>query len=257
MARKRAARVSRRQLVQPQVRRESAPRPRPWRSNRASLGLEGSKRRKLADLPGWEGSAEMTGTYQAVGLPNEARRHLEERLLRGGALGRSLARRLREGRWSLWTIAPAGSAFKLDRSLDEGGVASAKETRSWLSARIGKFLERREGRIAFFENDMARKGDEWLRACGSKIAYSGERVLHYACFGDSAIEVERVIRDAQSPHLLVGALIESSAIEFQRDLSDDDLSELASSAVVLIADAFDGESYVVAEPDGSAFIALQ
>jgi len=198
----------------------------------------------------------MTSAYEVVALPDDARRHLEERLIRGGALGRSLAGRLRHGRWRLWTIAPPGSRFGSGRSLDEGGVASAKEARSWLSARIGEFLERQKGRIALFENDMARKGDEWLRACGSKIVYSRERVLHYAHSGDSAIAVDRAIRDAQSPHLLVGALIESSAMDLQRELSDDDLNELALKAVALVSDAFDAESYIVAEPDDANSIAL-
>ena len=220
------------------------------------MGLDGSKWGEVADLPGWAGGAEMAGAYVAVALPGEVRANVEERLASGGELGRSLAERLRHGRWRMWTIVPAGSGVEPGRSLDEGGVASAKEARSRLSAGIGEFLQSQKGRIALFENDVARAGDEWLRECGSKLTYSRERVLHYAQSGDAAITVDRAIRDAQSPHRLIGALIESVAKNLQRDLSDEDLSELALMAVAVICDVFDGESYIVAGPVDSPSIAL-
>lgn len=255
MAREGTARFARRQLVQSQDRRESASRSRPRGADRASLGLEGPERRELADLPGWEGASKVTESYTLFALPDETHSHFESRLTRGGEFGRSLAERLRYSEWRFWTVVPAGAALELNRSLNDGGVASSKETRAWLSARIARFLQRGSENIALFENDSARPGDEWLRACESKLTYSVGRVLHYAQAGDSATEVDQAIRDAQSPHLLVGALIESGRAGLGHELSDADLRRLASMAVAIISDAFDGESYVVAEQGQSASIA--
>lgn len=197
----------------------------------------------------------MTESYTAFALPDEARSQFEARLTRGGEFGRSLADRLRYGEWRFWTIVPASAALEINRSLTEGGVASSKETRAWLSARIARFLHGESESTAIFENDSARADDEWLRACDSKLIYSEGRVLHYAEPGDSATEIDQVIRDAQSPHLLVGALIESGRAGLGRELSDEDLRRLASMAVAIISDAFDGESYIVAEQGQSESIA--
>jgi hypothetical protein len=181
-------------------------------------------------------------------LPDELRNEVAERLVSGlGVFGPFLAARMRRGSWRLWTILPKGAKYSEGQPLDAGGVAWADLTVTWLSRRIDQFLRRKREGIAIFENDPARKGDAWLNNCKSKVVYVKARVFHYVQSGDSAHDIERAIRDAQS-YPLVGAIIESVTLNFGHDLTEDDLLKLSSLAVAIIQDAFDGESYIVAEP---------
>lgn len=83
----------------------------------------------------------------------------------------------------------------------------------------------------------------------------GERVYHYARSGDPVAMIEAAIREAESAAMLLGMVVESSSLDLRQDLSDDNLRDLVSKAVALISDAFDGESYVIAElVDGESIV---
>ena len=188
-------------------------------------------------------------------LPVGALEFLRDRIARGERLGRVLSRHLCGGDWNCWTVIPASAYLDPGHSYDEGGVANAAESRLWVSARINEWLQIQLGHIALFENDVARAGDSWLDRCRSRIAYSGARVLHYARTGDDASLIESAIREAQSSHVLIGALIDSHVLALEQGVSPDDFENLAGTIVGVICDAFDGESYIIAEPAGAPTIA--
>lgn len=207
-------------------------------------------------VSGQQNSAERTmEAHGIVHLPDELREQVERRLARGGPFGQLLSERLRHGNWRIWTILPEGSGYVRGHSLDWGDVASADATTSWLSQCLEAFLRKRPGRVAFFENDPARRDDPWLQTCASKVTYFGDRVFHYVRSGDTSETSETALRDAHSAWILVGAVVESVAMDLRQDLCAEDIEELASSAVALISDAFDGESYIIAEPVDGVSIA--
>jgi hypothetical protein len=188
-------------------------------------------------------------------LPDNVREEFTQRLVSGlGVFGHFLSARLKRGEWRIWTIVPQGTRYEIAKSLDWGGVAPADATVAWLSQRIEQFLRQRPSGIAIFENDPATKSDPWLANCKSKVVYMNDRVFHYARSGDSALTIERAIRDAQS-YPLVGAIVESVGLNLTHNVEEGDLRKLSLLAVAIIQDVFDGESYMVAEPVSGPSIA--
>lgn len=193
----------------------------------------------------------MSDEYGAIPLPGEIYGEFAQRLRMGGQLGESLADRITLKAWRFWAVALLGSNLRVEGLFDRGGVASSRSTRVWLSKKIEEFLRKGEMRLALFENSMARKEDEWLQRSHSRLVFSGSNVFHFSQSGDSADEVEQTIREAQNPNLLIGALIESRRLDHRSDVAGKDLDALASHTIAVISDAFDGESFVVAERIGS------
>lgn len=190
----------------------------------------------------------MSAAHAFHPLPDRHLPGLVERLSSGGPLGELLAERIRAGHWSLRVTLPAdGVGLLPSHHLEQGGVASSAESLSALVPRVLEHLAGEERALAIFEDDCARRGDAWLARHDRPVHYVGDRVYHAARATDSPADVAHEIRKAQSARLLVGALTASDPLG--RDLELATLRELAASATGIIADALDGEAYVLATPD--------
>jgi hypothetical protein len=196
----------------------------------------------------------MRELFELVNWPDEFSADVEERFLRARApLGPLLAARLRQGKWRIWSILPKGS-YEAGMSLRSAYEPSPDDPLVLLSHWIEDFLRRRSGRTVIFENDPARKDNPWLQKCTAKTIFLNDRVYHYAGSDDSAAEIEAVIRYAGSASWTMGAVVDSSSSDLPKEITEDNLREFASKAVSLICDAFDGQSFVVAEMAGGPSI---
>ncbi len=185
---------------------------------------------------------------ELVDLPDTLRAEIGKRLVRARApLGPLLASRLRRDKWRFWTLVPEGF-YEPGMSLDYPCFVPVMDDPIFvLSQRIEDFLRRKPGRTVIFENDRARKDDPWLKKCAAKRFFVENHTYLYARSGDSAAEIEEVIRRAGSASWDLGMVVDASSLNIQEDMSRDDLREFALKAVSIICDAFDGVSFVVAE----------
>lgn len=191
-------------------------------------------------------------SYVFAPLPDQFRARLVARLDSGGPLGELLARKL-SGDWRLSAILPTGVSANADKSLEEGGMASSREAETLLASRIARHLNSTPASIAIFEDDVGRRGDAWIAKYDRPLHYVGDRVYHVSVPGDTEGKVLGAIRKAASARLLVG-MVAASSFRPAGEFDHEELRDLAESAVAIIADAFDGETFVVAERAGSRIV---
>jgi hypothetical protein len=199
----------------------------------------------------------MRKPLHVIHLPKERQIEVEERCLRAwGPLGPMITSRFRQGEWHFWTLLQEED-WEPGLSLDAAWFwARGVDNPDWvLSQWIADFLRGKPGRLAIFENSPARKGDPFIANWPSvNIVYMGDQVYSWVGPGASVAAVEEAIRFARSASWDLGMVVDSTSWGMPKEIGEDDLKELASKAVSMIFDAFDGCSYVVAEMTGGLSI---
>jgi hypothetical protein len=202
-----------------------------------------------------------------IELGPEARRYIEERLVVGGTLSRLLLARLPASLRAI-TELPEGSALDRVSDLRSGGktpsllsikpadgprMTRVESALQGLAARVARHLASNPGAFLVLENRLATRGDAWLeRLAGPMKTYSNEVYHLLGQETGSATLVAEAFGAAFRPPGCTGALgvlssEESQALLQEGQLSTDDLRRIASATQALVVDAFDGESFVLAE----------
>ena len=132
-------------------------------------------------------------------------------------------------------------------SLNEGGIASATESRRALSVWIANHLRQTPGATCIFEQNWAKPDDRWLLNSGLSYFVIDSTVFLTPSEPINDASVDAVLRRA-GHYPLIGVISQSAGLI--RDLSGGQLgphilTEIVEETTYIVVDAFDGESYLV------------
>lgn len=136
---------------------------------------------------------------------------------------------------------PRAPAMRVEGTL----IAPVRNAYYVLSRLIERYAAAGPERAAIIENANARKGDPSLVTRRSRLAYSGDTVLHVISHGVAGDGVEAAVREAKSVPTFVGALGESPQAGWGLEISEAQLDEFARSVSAMFVGAYDGESFVL------------
>jgi hypothetical protein len=144
------------------------------------------------------------------------------------------------------------SGGRLSTGRPDGGesVVPIPNTDSVLVGIIRRHLRSHESNACIFEDAVAGRTDSCITKFGATFFFEHE-VYHYLLSTNSGVgAIAATVKAAKSIPQFVGVLTRCSAehVELARtSVSVDFLQDLARNTQAVIAGAFDGESYVIAE----------
>ena len=158
--------------------------------------------------------------------------HIDQRLAGGLTLSRLVRDRVRD--WEDEVFLPTGR--EPPPELEHGGVVSSTEIRAdairWLAGRLA-----RASLVA--EDWVRRPGDLALERLNDYIVVGGE-VYHFTPESPTAPDVDATLRNAQAAHGI-------AFFGVRGNVRGATLEELAAAVVLVGVDAYDGETYAVAQ----------
>jgi hypothetical protein len=203
----------------------------------------------------------MTAMIEQIPLGPEGREYVLGRLRAGHTLAQCLIEQ-----WSGFrhahTLLPHGigtesltdfaSGGKLSAGRPDGGesVVRITNTNSVLIERIRKHLGAGEINACIFENAVAARSDPYVARLASVFFFEDE-VYHYLLPSSRSDDtIAATVKAAKSIPQFIGVLTQCSVKAANLDrasVRSDFLQGVARDAQVIIAGAYDGESYVIVE----------
>lgn len=225
----------------------------------------------VENLSRWKRSTKkMTEFYREQTLPSAICQIVRDKLAKGNSLARIVLSCLDHHPFRVRSLLPdtisAERALKVDQGgLFESDIAQTQITegaritpintapsRSWIVEEILKFHGRNLDSLVLFEDALAARGDPYLTKRSSEIWYCGDEVfVMVRADGADKNQIETAIRETYSIPLFIGVMSRSAWVpnldSSLRDLSQQNLRDIAAGSEAIIVGAYDGEGLLLCD----------
>lgn len=180
--------------------------------------------------------------------PFEARTYIREELASGWALSKAL-RSLTLDHGEITSPLPASADNRAPVTFRTGIVPSFG-IESWVTNHVVRLLAPGSGRVALFEDQMARLGDPSLERETLPYIILDQTIVYVLREGASSEEILDAFRGAAS-YMMVGVILDHPPIELSRNLTPDQSwsTGLVDCTTELLIGAYDNDGILIWRPN--------